>query len=318
MSEHTVYAIASGKGGVGKTTTTVNLGTALAGAGNRVVVVDADIGMANLAGFVSLDGAATTLHDVLADEATIDDALYRLSYAAAETEGLTAVVDRLRDRFDYVLLDVGAGISHETVLPLGVADGVILVSTPDPASVQDARKTIELTERTNGQLVGLVVTRFRPDGNVDADAIADRLDVELLGTVPEDDAVRASIHEGTPVVVHAPQSDAAQGYKRLAARLLGSRNGDRSPAVGSTDDTTDGDEETTTGDEETANDDGETSNGDGEPPNGDEETASSDETANADEGTANGDEEADAGDGAEGVASETDVSDAIKNVDDGA
>jgi septum site-determining protein MinD len=289
MSEHTVYAIASGKGGVGKTTTTVNLGTALAGAGNEVVVIDADIGMANLAGFVSLDGAATTLHDVLADEATIDDALYRLadgisaipsgsdlaSYAAAETEGLTTVVDRLRDRFDYVLLDVGAGISHETVLPLGVSDGVILVSTPDPASVQDARKTIELTERTNGAVIGLVVTRFRPDGNVAADAIADRLDLELLGTIPEDDAVRASIHEGTPVVVHAPKSDAATGYKRLAARLLGGR--DRAQPSPAPEGSSNGSDDTSNGDEPDSTDEG----GEGE------------------------------------VASETDVSDAIKNLDDG-
>ena len=198
------------------------------------------------------------------------------SYAAAETEGLTAVVDRLRDRFDYVLLDVGAGISHETVLPLGVSDGVILVSTPDPASVQDARKTIELTERTNGAVIGLVVTRFRPDGNVAAEAIADRLDLELLGTIPEDDAVRASIHEGTPVVVHAPKSDAATGYKRLAARLLGGR--DRPRPSPSPRGTSDGSDDTSNGDDPDSND----------------------------------------GDGEGEVASETDVSDAIKNLDDGA
>lgn len=288
MSEHTVYAIASGKGGVGKTTTTVNLGTALAGAGNQVVVIDADIGMANLAGFVSLDGAATTLHDVLADEATIDDALYSLadgisaipsgtdleSYAEAETEGLATVVARLKERFDFVLLDVGAGISHETVLPLGVSDGVILVSTPDPASVQDARKTIELTERTDGRVIGLVVTRFRPDGTVAAEAIADQLDLELLGAIPEDDAVRTSIHEGTPVVVDAPISEAATAYKRIAARLLGNSDG----ALAS---------------------EAESSSKAEEPPREEDES------------------EADDTDGESSAASESDVSDAIKNLDDG-
>lgn len=288
MSEHTVYAVASGKGGVGKTTTTVNLGTALASAGNQVVVIDADIGMANLAGFVSLDGAATTLHDVLADEARIDDALYRLadgisaipsgtdleSYAEAETEGLATVVARLRERFDFVLLDVGAGISHETVLPLGVSDGVILVSTPDPASVQDARKTIELTERTDGRVIGLVVTRFRPDGNVAAEAIADQLDLELLGAIPEDDAVRTSIHEGTPVVVDAANSEAATAYKRIAARMLG--------------------------------------DGDGTPPSEEESTNEPEEPPMEDDET-----ESEAPDGESSAASESDVSDAIKNLDDG-
>jgi septum site-determining protein MinD len=313
MSEHTVYAIASGKGGVGKTTTTVNLGTALAGAGNQVVVVDADIGMANLAGFVSLGGAATTLHDVLADEATIDDALYRLadgisaipsgtdlaSYAAAETEGLADVVDRLRDRFDYVLLDVGAGVSHETVLPLGVADGVVLVSTPDPAALQDAQKTIELTERTKGTVVGLVLTRVRPDGEPSPDAIADRLGLDLLATIPEDDAVRSSIREGTPVVVHAPHGEAAVGYKRLAARLLGDRPSQRPTGNTSADDEAN---ETAGGSTETKN----------------ETTASDDEESEESDASDASDASETAEESTDRVASETDVSDAITNVDDGA
>jgi len=131
MSHETVYAIASGKGGVGKTTTTVNLGTALAEAGQRVAIVDVDLGMANLAGFVSLTPDSTTLHDVLAGAVSIDDATYRLAdnivavpsgtsldeYAETSPEGLHDVVEELRSQFDYVFLDVGAGISHETVLP---------------------------------------------------------------------------------------------------------------------------------------------------------------------------------------------------------
>ena len=85
MSRKTVYAIASGKGGVGKTTTTVNVGTALAGAGNTVAVVDADLGMANLAGLVSLSPDATTLHEVLAGEASVEAATYDLA------DGIVAV-----------------------------------------------------------------------------------------------------------------------------------------------------------------------------------------------------------------------------------
>ncbi len=156
MSQETVYAIASGKGGVGKTTTTVNIGTALAQAGKRVAVVDVDLGMANLAGFVSLTPDSTTLHDVLAGDASIEDATYRLAdnivavpsgtgldeYAEASPEGLGDVVDELRTAYDYVFLDVGAGISHETVLPLGLADAVLVVSTPEPAAVQDSKKRL--------------------------------------------------------------------------------------------------------------------------------------------------------------------------------
>ncbi|WP_049927827.1 MinD/ParA family ATP-binding protein [Halopiger goleimassiliensis] len=235
MSHETVYAIASGKGGVGKTTTTVNLGTALAQAGERVAIVDADLGMANLAGFVSLTPDATTLHDVLAHDASIADATYRLAdnivavpsgtglddYAETSPEGLRDAIDELRAEYDYVFLDVGAGISHETVLPLGLADAVIVISTPEPASVQDSEKTIELTAHAGGEVAGLVVTRIHPDTDVTYDEIADRLDIPLLGAVPEDGAARESVYAGTPLVVYEPESPAAVAYRRIAAELAG-------------------------------------------------------------------------------------------------
>ena len=235
MSHETVYAIASGKGGVGKTTTTVNLGTALAEAGERVAIVDVDLGMANLAGFVSLTPDSTTLHDVLAGAASIDDATYRLAdnivavpsgtnlddYAETSPEGLREVVAELRSRFDYVFLDVGAGISHETVLPLGLADAVVLVSTPEPAAVHDSKKTLELTDRAGGEVAGLLLTRTRPDGDVSHEEIADRLEVPFLGTIPEDPAARDSVYAGTPLVVFEPDGPAAVAYRRLAADLTG-------------------------------------------------------------------------------------------------
>lgn len=235
MSRQTVYAIASGKGGVGKTTTTVNLGTALAQGGERVVIVDVDLGMANLAGFVSLTPGSATLHDVLADSADVDEATYRLTdnifavpsgndlgdYAETSPEGLGDVVATLRESFDFVLLDVGAGVSHETVLPLGLADAVVFVSTPEPAAVHDTKKTIELTERTSGEIAGLIVTCVRQSGDVSAEEIAATLDLDLLGTIPDDPTVRESLYAGTPLVVHEPRSPAALAYRHLAADLGG-------------------------------------------------------------------------------------------------
>nr|WP_205596744.1 cell division ATPase MinD [Halostella salina] len=297
MASDTVYAVASGKGGVGKTTTTVNVGTALAGAGNSVAVVDADMGMANLAGLVSLSPDATTLHEVLAGEASVEEATYELadgivavpsgadleSYADVDATGLGDVVDRLREKFDYVLLDVGAGISHESVLPLGLADEVVLVTTPEPASVKDASKTADLTERADGSVAGLVITRVRDDRNFDFEGIADRVGVPLLGTVPEDDAVRDSVYTGTPVVVDSPESPAAVAYRRLAKRLVGD---DDDPAAGSeaaaaTSDAEDADDE----------DDGVDEEDDTEPTadDADEETASHTEVSSAIEDVDDGD-----------------------------
>ena len=245
-TQETMYAIASGKGGVGKTTTTVNLGTALAGVGNRVVIVDADLGMANLAGFVSLDAEGTSLHDVLAGSASVESATYELAdgiwaipsgvgldgYADVATENLSDVVETLRDRFDYVLLDVGAGVSHETVLPLGLADSTLLVSTTEPASIQDAAKTKDLVGRAGGQVRGVVATRTRPDDPVSPTAVAEEVGDDLLVAVPEDGTVRESVHAGTPLVVHDPKSPAAQAYRYLAARLLGRASEQDRPRFG--------------------------------------------------------------------------------------
>ena len=245
-TQETVYAIASGKGGVGKTTTTVNLGTALAGVGNRVVIVDVDLGMANLAGFVSLDAGGTSLHDVLGGSATVDQATYELAngiwaipsgvdldgYADVATEELTSVVADLRERFDFVLLDVGAGVSHETVLPLGLADATLLVSTTEPASIQDAKKTVDLVGRAGGAVGGMVVTRTRPNEPVSPEDVAEKVGTDLLVAVPEDPKVRESVHAGTPLVVHEPKSPAAQAYRYLAARLLGQADDDDRPRFG--------------------------------------------------------------------------------------
>lgn len=235
MSTETVYAIASGKGGVGKTTTAVNLGAALARAGERVAIADVDLGMANLAGFVDLDDDSTTLHDVLAGEASVEDATYPLAenlvavpsgtgldeYAKTSPESLGDVVSTLREEADYVLLDVGAGVSHETVLPLGLADAVLLVSTPEPTAVHDAEKTLELTDRANGTVDGLVITRTRRTGDVSYEGIAKGLGVPLLATVPDDVAVRESVFAGTPLVVNNPDAPAARAYYRLAASIAG-------------------------------------------------------------------------------------------------
>ncbi len=267
MSHETVYAIASGKGGVGKTTTTVNLGTALAQAGERVAIVDTDLGMANLAGFVSLTPDATTLHDVLAGDASIDDATYRLAdnivavpsgtgldeYAETSPEGLRDAVADLRAKYDYVFLDVGAGISHETVLPLGLADAVVVISTPEPASIQDSRKTIELTDHAGGSVAGLVVTRVHPDTEVSYDEIADRLELSLLGAVPEDGAARESVYAGTPLVVYQPESPAAIAYRRIAADLAGIDEPDGS-STDATAASTDGDADRGDGGEAAAED----------------------------------------------------------------
>ena len=237
MTGH-VYALAGGKGGVGKTTSTINLGAALRAAGHDTIVVDADLAMANLGAMVDVL-SGPTLHDVLAGEAALHEALVWLpedgsptrsppdegpqlvavpgsrsldAFAAADPDDLGGVLRSLADAADFVLCDTGAGLSHENAVPLGVADGVVVVTTPDPVAVADARKTIDFTARAGGTIVGAVVTHAGEE--TDVSALADELGVEMLAVVPETDAAGDE-----PLVETAPGSYAADAYERLAATL---------------------------------------------------------------------------------------------------
>lgn len=225
-----VIAIASGKGGVGKTTTTVNIAVALRQRDKSVALVDADLGMANLATLLGFD-PDTTLHDVLAGEATLADALLEeadgfavlpggqslMDFAAADPDELVTIIDTLADQYEYVLVDTGAGLSYEDVSPLSIADQIILVTTPDPTAIGDTAKTRELATMVNAPIRGLVVTHT--DDATDPTAIADRIGVELLGTVPRDPIVTESTTAGTPLQAYAPESQPAEAYRRLAAAL---------------------------------------------------------------------------------------------------
>lgn len=228
-----VYAIASAKGGVGKTTTTANLGSTLAGTGADVVVIDGDIGMANLGAALGVQPDGATLHDVLSDAAEPVDAAYDgpagltvvpgdtslEAFAAADPQRLDAVVEAFADA-DYILIDVGAGVSHETGVPLSIADAVILVSTPERDALVDTEKTRQLTDRLGGVVAGAVITRTDEATPLE-EVVSGTLSADVLTTIPDDEAVRESIAVGEPLVSYAPHSDAAAAYRQLAAELTG-------------------------------------------------------------------------------------------------
>jgi len=232
-----VYTIAGAKGGVGKTTTSINLGTMLAEAGYSTVVVELDLAMANIVDFLDIDldtDEDTTLHDVLAGDASVTEAIYEAKlnlsvvpsgttlggYADTDLDRLPDIVEALRWQHDIVLLDTPAGLSEETVRPLKLADDVLLVSTPRVASIRNVSNTKELAERVDTPVHGLVLTKSGTGASPGADEISAFLDVELLGHVPEDDAVPHAQDHGTPVVVDAPNSGAATAYRKISRQFV--------------------------------------------------------------------------------------------------
>ncbi|WP_066412085.1 nucleotide-binding protein [Halorubrum aethiopicum] len=246
----TVYAVASAKGGVGKTTTTAAIATILAEAGADVVAIDADVGMANLADALGMVPGETTVHDVLAGRADPSEAVHdgpaglRVvpgdpdldAYAAADPTELGGVIEAFADA-DYVFLDAGAGLSHDSTLPIGLADETLLVSTPDRSALGDTEKTRQLAERIGGRVAGAAITRVGGDedesaGLDDADETGDPesptvdivdeiLATDVLARIPEDPTVARASTAGEPLSVFDPDAPATRAYRELTRALTG-------------------------------------------------------------------------------------------------
>lgn len=221
-----VYAIAGGKGGVGKTTTAMNLSTTLRATGRAVALVDADLTMPNLQSMMGLSHTPT-IHDVLAGTSSLAEAcaerVISTDDAAAAAGGqldvypgahnldaygntnparLESVVDTLTDDYDVVILDTGTGLSRDVILSIQLADSVVVVTTPTEVVVTDARKTAQLVTRLNGTVEGVVVSRTC-EGLTDAE-IDERFETERLTTVPNFATARY---------------DVIDAYHQLAVRL---------------------------------------------------------------------------------------------------
>lgn len=232
----TVITIASGKGGTGKTTTTLNLGTALSMLGKNTLILDADIGMANLGLLLGLERCKVTLHEVLSGEADISEAVYEgpggvrvvpsglslKGFQNAKPDKLRKVMKAIVDGMDYVLIDAPAGISKDGVIPLAVADKVILVVNPELSSMADALKAKALTEMLGRPVEGAILNRAEFDRTeINRNKVSELLGLNVLEMIPEDANVRRSAAFKSPIVIKAPQSPASVAYKRLAALLAG-------------------------------------------------------------------------------------------------
>lgn len=232
----TTYAIASGKGGTGKTTLSVNLGTALAGYGKDTYILDADMGMANMGLVLGLENVPVSLHDVLAGDADVADAIYEgpngvrvvpsgislQGFQNADPERLGDVMKKIIRHCEILIIDAPAGISRDGVIPLAIADEVILVVNPELSSMIDALKTKILTELIGGKVKGFILNRATFENTeFSLKKIQEVLDLKLIGVIPEDPNVRRSAAYRQPIIIRYPDSPASIEIKRIASRIAG-------------------------------------------------------------------------------------------------
>ena len=229
-----VFAVASGKGGTGKTTSTVALGMALAERYD-VTVVDADTGMANLLFHAGLSDAETTLHDVLADEAVVAQAAYDRfgmtvvpcgtsldGFRDADPTRLREVVATLAADTDVLLLDSPPALdSRAAVLPVVMADRIVVVLQPTIPAISDGLKVQEYATSYDTGVAGLLFNKVREGERIDdvADQTERYFDGPTLAAVPESERVREARRAGRPLLAHAPECAAADAYRRAAADL---------------------------------------------------------------------------------------------------
>lgn len=236
-----VIVVTSGKGGVGKTTTTANLGTGLAMLGYKVVLVDADIGLRNLDVVMGLENRIVyDIVDVVEGfcrlkQALIKDKRFESLYLlpAAQTKDKTAVTpDQMRGLcaelqrdHDYILIDCPAGIEQGFKNAIAGAQRAIIVTTPEVAAVRDADRIIGLLEAAEMRQPELIINRLRPrmvkQGDMmDIDDMIDILAIPLLGVVPEDETIVISTNRGEPAIL-MNNCRAGEAYRNIARRITG-------------------------------------------------------------------------------------------------
>lgn len=239
MSE--VYVITSGKGGVGKTTTTANLGTALAMAGKKVVLVDADIGLRNLDLVMGLENRV--VYDLVnvaegtcrLKQALIKDKrqkeLYMIPAAqtrdkdAVSEEQMKQLCEELKKEFDYILIDCPAGIEQGFKNAVAGADKAVVVTTPEVSAVRDADRIIGLLEASGLNEPKLIINRLRPGmvkkgEMMDVEDIIELLAIPVIGVVPDDESIIVTTNKGEPVVMDE-KSKTGQAYRNISQRVMG-------------------------------------------------------------------------------------------------
>lgn len=229
-------AIASGKGGTGKTSLAVNLGLALSAEGRKTVVVDGDISMASVGIMLGAKRTPVNLHHVLMGEANVTEAIYTahgLRFVPAglsldrikrsDHEKLADVVKELEKTHDFVIVDCAPGIENEGLTAMRAAKEIILIVNPEPTSLADALKVKATAERNGAKIIGVVANMKVGDRAEIRDAeLENLLGARVLAAIPFDEKAKKASAAQIPVFVKHPSAEFSEGVAGIAASLTGS------------------------------------------------------------------------------------------------
>ena len=230
-----IITVCSGKGGVGKTTTSSNLATALHNMGKEVTLIDANVTTPNLGLHLGIYEVPKTLHDVLQGKATLSEATYLhpLGFKVVPSslninsldnkmkKNLKEIITKAGSSSDYVIIDSSPGLGKEAKLAIGAGDEVLIVTNPEMPAIVDALKTIKMAEKSGAKVTGVILNRVYGNNEMSVENAEHFLDTKVLGVIPEDKRMKLALRKRDPLVSVKPNSKASKAYVKLANKLEG-------------------------------------------------------------------------------------------------
>ncbi len=230
-----IIVITSGKGGVGKTTTAINLGAAINYFGRDVLVIDGNLTTPNVGIHLNSPEVPISLNHVLQGKADAFEAVYEhesgikiMPSSLSIKELLKIKPEKIKDFkedfkkiSEYIIMDSAAGLGNEALSVINMADDLIIVTNPEMPALTDALKAIKMAEQMKKTVMGVIVTRVRKnDSEMQPETVKEMLETPILGMIPEDICIQKSLGMKDAVVHTHPKSNAARAYKEIAAKLL--------------------------------------------------------------------------------------------------
>jgi septum site-determining protein MinD len=230
-----IIVITSGKGGVGKTTTAINLGAAMNYFGKDVLIIDGNLTTPNVGIHLNSPEVPINLNHVLQGKADAFEAVYEhesgikimpsslsiKELAKIKTERIKDFKEDFKKISDYIIVDSAAGLGSEALSLINMADDLIVVTNPEMPALTDALKAIKMAEQMKKSIMGVIVTRVKKnDIEMQPETVREMLEVPILGMIPEDICVQMSLNLKDAVIHTHPKSNASRAYKEIAAKLL--------------------------------------------------------------------------------------------------